>query len=56
METYEKQALDIATQIVVAKASNSHSGFDQASGVDTANYFKAVYEGVREITESLKVK
>jgi hypothetical protein len=43
------KAIDIATQIVVAKMQNSTTTINAQTGKDTAEYFKAVYDGIKNI-------
>lgn len=49
----EKEALNITTQIVVAKMRSSENSINAASGKATADFFKAIFEGVKEITSSI---
>lgn len=48
----ENEALKIATQIVVARLQDSNISVDASGGQSTAAYFKAVYEGIKEIVSS----
>ena len=47
------RALDIATQIVIAKVANDNATICAANGQLLADYFKAIYENVLEITETV---
>lgn len=49
----EQKALDIATQIVVSKVSNSNGNTDKDAGVRTGEYFEAIYNAVKEICISI---
>lgn len=53
MQFPEQKALDITTQIVVAKLHNSDSSINAVRGQDVAAYFKAIYESVQAITSSI---
>ena len=50
----EKKALDIATQIVVAKMANSGNIACKQTGKDTAEFFNEVYNAIKEITSAIE--
>lgn len=54
MKCSETKALEIATQIVVAKMENSTGNACQNSGKDTAEFFKEIYNAVKEITSAIE--
>lgn len=54
MKSFESKALEITTQIVVAKMENSTNAACQNSGKDTAEFFKEVYNAVKEITSAIE--
>ncbi len=49
MNYAEKKALEIATQIVVAKMQNSGNIACKHTGIETAEFFTEVYNAVKEI-------
>ena len=54
MDSPETKALEITTQIVVAKMENSGNAACKKSGEDTAEFFKEIYNAVKEITSSIE--
>ena len=54
MKSFESKALEITTQIVVAKMGNSGNIACKQTGKDTAEFFKEVYNAVKEITSSIE--
>lgn len=53
MNFHEDKALEITTQIVVAKMENSNTTACKKTGEDTAEFFKEIYNAVKEITSSI---
>lgn len=54
MDSFKSKALEITTQIVVAKMENSDGAACKKTGEDTAEFFKEVYNAVKEITSSIE--
>ena len=54
MNFFESKALEIATQIVVAKMENSSNIACKKTGEETAEFFKEIYNAVKEITSSIE--
>lgn len=54
MTRYEKKALEITTQIVVAKMQNSTTSCNEATGKQIGEFFTEIYKSVCEITEAIK--
>ncbi|MCH5210404.1 MAG: hypothetical protein J1F01_05505 [Oscillospiraceae bacterium] len=51
--SYKSKALDITTQIVTASLqNNSLARISTETGKNVAEYFKAIYEGVKEATKN----
>ncbi len=53
MQCSDKQALEIAASFVNARLATSTIRIDAAAGKSVAEFFKAIYEGVKEITDSI---
>ena len=54
MNSAELKALEITTQIVVAKVGNSDSVACKRTGEDTAEFFKEIYNAVKGITSLIE--
>ena len=54
MSSFKSKALEITTQIVVAKMENSGNIACKNTGEETADFFKAIYNAVKEITSSIE--
>ncbi len=52
MRRAEEKALEIATQIAVARASNSTATVSKESGENFAAFFEAIYSKVVEIAQN----
>lgn len=54
MKNSDKKALEIATAIVSAAAHNHSPSMNAATGKTLADFFKAVYAGVKDVTEAVQ--
>ena len=54
MRSFESKALEITTQIVVAKMENSGNIACKKTGEETAEFFKEIYNAVKEITSLIE--
>lgn len=54
MQPSDKKALEITTQIVVARMQNTTINATKDGGTCVAEFFKAIFEGVKEITSTIE--
>ena len=54
MQNSSRKALEITTEIVAAKMHNETFAATADSDEDVAEFFKAIYLGVKEITDSIE--
>lgn len=54
MQNSSRKALEITTEIVAAKMHNDKNSTTKDGGEDVAEFFKAIYLGVKEITDSIE--
>ena len=49
----KEKALEVTTELVKARLSNTNISVTADGGKDTADYFQAIYDKVLEITEQI---
>ena len=54
MSRLDTKALEITKEIVVAHAQNSNMPCTKEGGECIAEFFKEIYKGVKEITDSIE--
>lgn len=52
-EQHNEKAFDAAVKLVNSSLSLQSIGVDEEAGKDVAAYFKAIYNGLKEITDEL---